>query len=245
MTVQRIHIGMYIDITNQNMRKNFFHQINFLFIILIFTTLSSCSDSKDKNVVRTYWENGNLKSELRYKDDKLNGECFWYYYNGKPEMKTTYLMDELNGETVRWYENGNIQSRYYVVNDQYEGVFESYNVYGALVKREHYKKGVLHGSLTQWYDSGKVFLEGGYNEGMFHGKWMMYYEDGAVGSVSDFDNGSGVQKGFAADGETLIALINYRDNVKDGEEIRYNTDGSVKEVLIWNEGEFVEKQLEK
>lgn len=199
----------------------------------------SCSNNADKDIVRSYWENGNLKSELRYKDGKLNGECFWYYYNSKPEMKTTYELGKLNGETVRWYENGNIQSRYFIKDDNYDSIFESYNVYGVLIKEEHYKEGVLHGTLRQWYDNGKVFLEGAYLEGMLHGKWVMYYDDGVIGSVSEFENGSGVQKGYSQDGNHLITMIHYKDNVKDGEEIHYNTDGSVKKIMIWSEGEYV------
>ena len=166
-----------------------------LFLICIF--LLSCSANKDKDVVRSYWENGNLKSELRYKDGKLNGDCCWYFSNGKPDMKVYYNMNVMEGEVLRWYENGNIQSRYYLKNDQYDSIFEFYNVFGTLVKIEHYKEGVLHGEYKQWYDSGKLFTEGSYNDGMLHGKWMMYYENGAVGSVATYENGTGLQKGYS------------------------------------------------
>lgn len=220
---------------------------NKLFYILYLLLLVSCgrNDSMKENVVRSYYDNGNVKSELRYKDGKLNGECMWYYQNGKPQMKINYINDTLNGETVSWYENGNMQSRYNVRDDQYEGLFETFNVYGVLIKAEHYKEGVLHGTLKQWYDSGKIFVEGGYNKGMFHGKWITYYENGVVGSLAEFDNGSGIQRGFAPDGQTLITEINYKNNVKDGEEKRYNTDGSITEILIWSDGEFVETCVKK
>ena len=66
----------------------------------------------------------------------------------------------------------------------------------------------------------------------------MYYENGAVGSVATYENGTGLQKGFSPDG-TLITEINYRDNVKDGDEIQYNRDGSVDKILVWESGEFV------
>ena len=42
------------------------------FVICVF--LFSCSVNKEKDVVRSYWENGNVKSELRYKDGKLDGD---------------------------------------------------------------------------------------------------------------------------------------------------------------------------
>ena len=77
------------------------------FLVIIFV-LVSCSGNKDKDVVRSYWGNGKLKSELRYKDGKLNGDCFWYFANGKPDMKVHYNMNTMEGEVLRWYENGNI-----------------------------------------------------------------------------------------------------------------------------------------
>ena len=58
----------------------------------------SCGNSEDGNVVKSYYDDGTLKSELRYKDGKLNGESVWYYSNGKPQMKINYTNDTLNGE---------------------------------------------------------------------------------------------------------------------------------------------------
>ena len=66
----------------------------------------------------------------------------------------------------------------------------------------------------------------------------MYYENGSVGSVATYKDGAGLQKGYSPDG-ILITEINYKDNVKDGDEIQYNRDGSVKKILVWESGEFV------
>ena len=81
-------------------------------------------------------------------------------------------------------------------------------------------------------------MEGQYKDGMLHGKWIVYYEGGAVGSVATYQDGAGVQKGYSPDGR-LITEINYKDNVKDGEEFQYDRDGSVKKILLWKSGEFV------
>lgn len=209
-----------------------------LCVITLVMFMISCNDVEEKDVVKSYYENGVIKSELRYKDGKLNGECVWYYPNGKTEMKTNYRMDTLVGETIRWYENGNLESKYFLKNDQYEGAFEKYNVFGDLVKLEHYKDGVLHGEMKQWYDSGSLFVEGAYKEGMFDGKWIIYYENGSVGSMATYKDGAGVQIGYSYDG-LMLTKIHYRDNVKHGEEIRYDRKGDVAEILIWENGEYV------
>ena len=97
-------------------------------MILSFVFLLSCGEKKNEDFVKSYYDDGTIKSELRYKDGKLNGECWWYYQNGKPQLKITYTNDTLNGEAMRWYDNGNIESRYYFSNDQYDGLFESYKI---------------------------------------------------------------------------------------------------------------------
>ena len=38
----------------------------------------------DDGVTREHWDNGKLKSELRYVDGKLNGESMWYTRDGRP-----------------------------------------------------------------------------------------------------------------------------------------------------------------
>ena len=49
------------------------------FLLLGLLLFAACDDG----VQKSYWENGNLKSELRYVDGKLNGECVWYTSTGR------------------------------------------------------------------------------------------------------------------------------------------------------------------
>lgn len=210
---------------------------NIVFILLILNILVSC---KEKNApVLSYWPDGILKSELHYTDGKLDGLCRWYYSNGKPSMEASYKMNVLDGESTRWYENGNIEEKAYYVDNQYDGVVEEYNVFGTLVKKTTYKNGVLNGMFYQYYDDGKLFLEGEYLDGMMQGSWIMYYKDGNVGSSAYYDKGTGVQKGYSEGGLYQNAEIHYKNNVKDGEETHFNIDGSVKEVLIWEDGNYI------
>lgn len=85
--------------------------MNKIYFSLLFILLLSCADKDD--AVKSYWDNGNLKSELRYKEGKLDGLCRWYYNNGKPEMEVIYNMNVLEGPGKRWHENGNIESVFY------------------------------------------------------------------------------------------------------------------------------------
>ena len=210
----------------------------YIAILLIISILTSCE--KDDKAVVSYWPDGKVKSELRYSEDgQLDGLCRWYYSNGNPSMEAVYKTNTLNGPSTRWYENGNLQEKSYYVDNQYDGAVEEYNVFGKLVKLSNYKNGVLNGLFYQWYDGGETFIEGEYLDGMMHGSWLMYYKDGSIGSSAVYNMGTGVQKGYSEGGVYQNAEIHYKNNVKDGDEIHYNMDGSVSEILVWDNGNYV------
>jgi TonB family protein len=56
-----------------------------------------------------YYENGGLKAEFEYKNDKLNGTCYEYYEDGKLECIKDYLDGKLNGNLKSLYQNGNLR----------------------------------------------------------------------------------------------------------------------------------------
>ena len=209
----------------------------FIAILLTINLLFSC---KEKNkVVVSYWPDGKVKSELRYTEGKLDGLCKWYYSNGNPSMEAVYKMNILNGETTRWFENGKLEEKAYYIDNQYDGMVEEYNAFGILVTKSTYKNGVLNGEFHQYYDNGKPFMDGEYVDGMMHGGWIMYYKDGTIGSNAVYDMGTGVQKGYSDGGLYQNVEIHYKNNVKDGEEKHFNKDGSVKEILLWDNGNYV------
>ena len=70
-----------------------------------FLLISSCSEGPKVS----YWENGNVQSELSYKDEKLDGKCTWYFQNGNKEQEANYIKNKLNGQLTRWYINGNLE----------------------------------------------------------------------------------------------------------------------------------------
>ena len=82
-----------------------------IILLLFAVTFISCNDNVDDNVVVSYWDNGNVKSELRYSDGKLDGLCKWYYYTGRAEMEANFTMNVLNDTATRWHENGSLYEK--------------------------------------------------------------------------------------------------------------------------------------
>ena len=61
----------------QPMINKFLLAISFLFI---FSGSANCEEQKVK---REYWRNGKLKSEVYYKDGKIEGLETWFYRTGE------------------------------------------------------------------------------------------------------------------------------------------------------------------
>ena len=140
-----------------------------LYAILLIAIVSACDDS----VQKSYWENGKLKSELRYVDGKLNGECVWYDLNGQRQTQASYVNDTLEGQYLRWHQNGKLAEERWYKRGIQDSICRSYSELGNLASEDHFIGGKLNGESKKWYDNGQVFQEGQYVDGMMDGSWFM------------------------------------------------------------------------
>lgn len=196
--------------------------------------LASCGD----DVKKEYWENGNIKSELRYEGEKLNGVCTWYLPNGKPQMEVCYRDNQMNGLLRRWHENGNLMEECWYRDGVQDSVSKVYSLHGTLVCQSYYRDGKLDGAFKRWYENGQLFQDGQYAEDMMDGSWWIFYPDGALAATASFDKGAGVQTSYEQSGYKCL-VTNYLDNVKHGKETYYNPDGRVTRVAYYEYGEWV------
>ena len=200
----------------------------------------SCGDGS--TVKKSYWDNGQLKSELRYQGEVLEGVSTWYFPNGSPQMEVHYTNNQMDGSLRRWYENGNLMEESWYRGGVQDSVFRSYSLKGTLDTEAYYKDGQLDGDYRRWYENGQVFQEGRYVEGMMDGSWMLFYPDGSLGAKADFDRGTGVQTGYDQSGYKCL-VTPYVANVKHGREIYYNPDGRVTRVAVFEDGEWVRDEI--
>jgi len=93
-----------------------------LFLVLPLNNDGLCTD---------WYENGQKKEEINYKNGKRDGLYTQWYENGQKEYEFTYKDDEEDGLFTSWYENG---------QKKYERTF---------------KDGKEDGLYTQWYENGQ------------------------------------------------------------------------------------------
>jgi len=82
-----------------------------------------------------WYENGQKRDELTYKDGKFDGLYTNWYENGQKRFELTYKDGIHNGLLTWWYDNGQKES---------EGI---------------YKNNKLEGLSTHWYDNGQKWYE--------------------------------------------------------------------------------------
>lgn len=67
------------------------------------------NDSIKNGNYKDYFENGELKTSARYRDNKLTDSVFIYYPNGKLKNFARFSDGVQNGETLSFYQNGRIE----------------------------------------------------------------------------------------------------------------------------------------
>lgn len=206
-----------------------------LFAIAVMALLmASCGNGSQKS----YWDNGNLKSELHYSGKELDGECKWYHSNGQMWRQLTYRNGNKEGLSLRWHENGQLAEESWYKNDHLDSISRTYSEKGILVSEIHYSNGKKNGPFKTWYEKGQPFQDGQYTEDMMDGEWFIFYVDGNLASKAVYDKGTGKQTGYDEMGCKILE-VNYLDNRKHGKEIRYAPNGDVVQEFEYEHGRMI------
>jgi len=205
---------------------------------LIFTItflLNAC-----KKVEKEYWENGQIKSSIEYKNGEKNGKTIYYFKNGSKQKEFTYENGSLEGISYQWDYSGVLLSSVEFSNNMMNGEAISYNEDGSKMEILHYKNDIIEGEYTLFYPNGEKKIEGFYKNGKFDGDWKYYdYTSILVGEAS-FDNGNGIQKAYYRD-RKIKRIVHYENNMKNGEEIWYAKDGSEEKRFFYENDKLIKQ----
>lgn len=189
-------------------------------------------------VDKSYWENGNLKSELPYRNGKLNGVARWYYEDGTLQQEVPYVDNKINGVLKRYHDNGRREAEETYVNDMKNGKAVEYTYPGKRIEQKYYRNDTLHGIYRKWHRNGKIQIEGELINGLYEGRWLYYNDDEELVGEGQYHEGNGTQHFWNRDGSKL-SKTPYRNNLKHGREIIYGPGGEVEQVVEYEYGEIV------
>ena len=172
-----------------------------------------------------------------YAADKRQGIAHLYYADGSVKQTIPYIDGKKQGLSKEYDEEGNIITLYEYNND-------------FLINRERINRkdeeDVKQGSWKEFYDGGNVKREMTYRDGLLHGYYKEYSEKGKLITTMLYDNGKIVEGNlddnpeveirnrYDSDGK-LIYSGPFRLETPVGIHRKYNTDGSVKSSVIYND----------
>lgn len=140
-----------------------------LTVLLFSIFLSSCvfsiskesTDDKEKKkplegVVKAYYPDGKLKTEISYKNGKKNGLAREYFENGNVHLEINYVNDVNHGLTKRYYESGFIYHETPYDSGRIHGIEKKYRGEGQLMAEMPYRYGAPCKGLKEYTSDGSL-----------------------------------------------------------------------------------------
>ncbi len=208
-------------------------------------------------IKKEYYDDGSIKSIIRYEGELIDGFAEYYYPNGVLRCRAPYSMGNLVDGTVpvfsedgslyrldRW-ENGHckvfagniLRGEFSMFNGNEEGETCWYNEDGSLSETYFKKDGKYHGKRRFFDAHGRMREEIPYENGVINGNRVMFQKNGKVSVCRSYVNGEieGESKTYDSQG-VLRHLVCYKNGKEDGKEIQYYSDGSVAKSCFHKEG---------
>ena len=116
---------------------------NILKSILIFGLIWQTSVFAQQGLVKTYYPDYTIKSEINYVDSVRSGIAKFYYPNGKIKSEMNYVNGKVDGVVKEYYENGNLELIYSIEDGMRNGAESFFDEKGNYLKDISYKDGKL------------------------------------------------------------------------------------------------------
>lgn len=201
------------------------------------------ADSKPINgKLKCFYANKQLAEEATLVNGKKEGVNKAYYNDGKLKKECTFKDNKLNGSFKEYYSNGKVTYSAIYVNGAREGLVQAYSETGQLEDEYNYKNGLLNG-ISKDYLDGKLLQKSTYIQDRLDGEFFYYHPNGKVKIKTLYkqDKKEGPEKIYAPAG-TLLEDNNYLDGKRSGLRKITDTKGNpVREMTYINgflDGEY-------
>lgn len=221
----------------------------------------------DKNgwkqgVWKDFYDNGKVKLDGRYLDDKKDGYFKEYDIKGSLLSTTKYVkgvlqkdVPELAKVDIRkeYYPNGKIKYIGGYKDSLPQGPHRQYDEEGNIVSTQIYEEGYLvgegvmdekgrqQGVWKEYHPTGELRATGEYSDGRRIGEWVFYHTNGKIEQRGKYDakgKAQGTWKWFYETGN-LLREEKYLNNTLDGNMVEYSDSGQV-----ITKGEYLDGQKE-
>jgi antitoxin component YwqK of YwqJK toxin-antitoxin module len=173
-------------------------------------------------VVKTYYPNGKLHTEVSYADTIKDGSEKIYYPNGQLEIVTEYSNGIKNGEEKGYYQNGKLSLENAYLDGKENGIVKTYFPNGNLEFQAIFKKGLKNGPFEMHFENGNLDTKGNFINDKMEGVLEKHSQDGHLAQYSIMQDDTLVyQKQYHSDGkfskEIRMLLVEAPDTISLGE----------------------------
>lgn len=202
---------------------------------------------------KSFYEDGRLKSEAYYTNNKINGlykeydqkgnlELILRYTDGKIVEKDEEQLIEEEIDIRRDFDDqGNMIFQGSFKDDVAIGIHRFYNAQGEVINSMIFndkgvkisegiidEKGNRQGKWMNFYTNGNIKSTGNYVDNERNGKWTFYYENGSTEQEGIYRNGlpDGIWTWYY-ESDNILKEENYFNGRADGESIEYDEMGFV------------------
>jgi antitoxin component YwqK of YwqJK toxin-antitoxin module len=184
-----------------------------------------------------FFENGQVKSEGEYVNNRQHGVWQFYFKEGKKEQTGNFSNGYFDGEWTWFYPDGSVARKENYKSGKRDGLFfelskmgdttivGKYNeglqnglwIYcvGDIIEKGKYVNDLRQGTWRGYYSNGKLMYEGHFQQGYPNGKFLFYYESGLLKEEQYYLNGikEKVWKKYNTDGNLFLTIL-YRSDME-------------------------------
>ncbi len=122
-----------------------------LLALIILTAFNAVS--AQNGIVRTYYDDGVIESEIAYVNDILDGTSVFYYPNGNVREEIPFSFGKVNGVRKKYFQNGLLKEEKNLREGVLDGLTKLYHENGALKEALNYESGKLIKRIEVPFDS--------------------------------------------------------------------------------------------
>ena len=119
--------------------------------VLCAMLLAGCGE---KNVIRSYYPSGSVKTEAVTKDAVLNGRAVMLAESGQKLSEAEYRGGVLNGKSSAYFPDGKIKATAEYQDGALHGLSNAFHANGQKASEAQFHAGVLMGKSKAWTDAG-------------------------------------------------------------------------------------------
>jgi antitoxin component YwqK of YwqJK toxin-antitoxin module len=145
-------------------------------------------NGKTKDI--SYWDNGQIQSEINKKYGTVDGKTIYWYQNGQKSYEYTHhKTGRFREKLTEWYENGQISIVYDIVDGTKDGQCISYYENGQKRTELCIVDGLVEGQYTLYYENGQKSIECSFKNSILTGKLIEWHENGQKFHECSYKNG--------------------------------------------------------